>query len=250
MNHSTVSPHVRQDTQLLLFDFDTPSMPVLDVDRCYVKPVNHFTAAQMVTKYHYAHRTPSIVASFGMYVDDVLAGVITYGVPSQRNVLLCCGDEYEKNALELNRLFIHDWAGRNSESWLIGQSFQWLAKTHSEIKILVSYADTEQGHHGMIYRATNWLYTGMSSTEGNLLINGSKMHPRTVFDQFGTRNIETLKTRGVIVERTNVAGKHRYVYFLGDKRQRKILKQSLKWDILPYPQENKNAAGTALLDAK
>jgi hypothetical protein len=212
-------------------------MPVLDVARCYVNPVNYRTAANVVKTHHYAQRVPSIVASFGMYVDDVLAGVITYGIPPNRNVLLCCGDEYEKNALELNRLFIHDWAGRNSESWLIGQSFKWLQKTHNEIAILVSYADTAQGHAGMIYRATNWLYTGLGSPGGaqGKIVNGVKMHTKDVFNMYGTSSLDALKSTGLNVTEVARSQKHRYVYFLGDKRQRRQLRKALKWDVLPYP---------------
>ncbi len=75
-----------------------------------------------------------------MYVDDILAGVCCYGTTIGTVSDAICGKEYRYNVLDLNRLYIYDWAGKNSESWLIGQSFKWLRKLHPNRFILVSYA--------------------------------------------------------------------------------------------------------------
>jgi len=216
--------------QLDLIQFETPSMPKLDVSRCYARLINYETAANMVKKYHYAHRVPSIVVSIGMYVDDVLAGCITYGIPPVPNVQRCCGEQYRKNTLELNRLFIHDWAGYNSESWLIGQSFRLLRQEWSNYFILVSYADTGEGHEGYIYRATNWLYTGTSEPNIDIRLPDAKYHPRTTQHKGGSALVR--KAGGVEVKRTL---KRRYIYFLGSKSQCKKLRRALRWPVLPYP---------------
>ena len=213
--------------QAALFNFETPTMPEIDTSRCYASEINYQTAASMVETFHYAHRVPSIVMAIGMYVDDTLAGCITYGIPPAPNTQRCCGEEYRKNALELNRLYIHDWAGRNSESWLIGQSFAMI-----DIKkyfVLVSYADSECGHYGGIYRATNWIYTGLTKSHNDVKMKGNK-HPRTT--QHNGGSLSVLENGGSVVTRSR---KYRYVYFLGDKRQRRKLRASLKWPVLPYP---------------
>jgi hypothetical protein len=226
--------------QLDLLDLGHPEMPTLDLSRCHSRPISHLTAARMVERFHYAHRVPSIVAAVGMYVDDVLAGVATYGVPPNRNVLACCGEERIPQALELNRLFIHDWAGRNSESWLIAQSFRWLADKWPGFAILVSYADTAQGHHGMIYRATNWLYTGFSSEggkEGIRLRDGSVVHAKDLHNRYGDASLALVR-QALGREFDAVVGrspKHRYVQFLGNRRQKRELRAALKWPVLPYP---------------
>lgn len=94
----------------------TPSMPVLDVSRCEARLINYETAARMVETYHYAHRVPSIVVAIGMYVDGVLAGCCCYGSVLSNTVGRICGDDYKLNVLELTRLFIFDWVGRNGDS--------------------------------------------------------------------------------------------------------------------------------------
>jgi len=223
--------------QTQLFTLATPSMPVFDASRCEARVINYETASNMVETYHYAHRVPSIVLAVGMYVDDVLAGCITYGIPINRNMLACCGEDHIPHGLELNRLYIHDWAGHNSESWLIGQGFRALSADLRDVRFLVSYADAHHNHIGYIYQATNWIYTGTGNPGGGglVLIDGKPRHKKSLFDVYGTADIPTLEEVGHTIERTNRAPKHRYVYFLGNRRQRRKLRKALKWDVLPYP---------------
>lgn len=220
-----------------MFQLDTPRMPELDTSRCYAKIINYETAANMVEHFHYAHRVPPITLAVGMYVDDVLAGCITYGTPASTKARWAvCGKEHQDYVLELNRLYIHDWAGRNSESWLIGQSFRFLGKP----RILVSYADTGQSHLGRIYQATNWLYTGLSDPSGcfsRIEIKGKEMTSKNFYDALGTQ------AKSVILEYYPDAifheytRKHRYVYFLANKWDRKQFRSALRWSIVPYPKD-------------
>ena len=54
-----------------------------------------------------------------------------------------------------------------------------LKKDFPEIKLIVSYADTQQKHLGIIYQATNWIYTGVSIAE-SFVIDGKKTHSRSI----------------------------------------------------------------------
>jgi hypothetical protein len=228
--------YVIPSNQLDLFDVTAPSMPVFDKSRCETRLINYETAARMVETYHYAHRVPSIVSCMGMYVDNILGGVITYGIPPNRNMLACCGKEYIPHALELNRLFIYDWCGRNSESWFIAKSFYLLPTRYF---ILISYADTEHDHLGYIYQATNWLYTGVSQQSGgpqDIIVDGKKYHSKGFGNKYsgGQKAARELGLR-VIAKKRSI--KHRYVYLLGSKSQKKKLRKALKWPVLPYPKE-------------
>lgn len=226
------------NAQLNLFDFDTPSMPILDVTRCYSRPVNYQTAAHMVEEFHYAHRVPSIVLAIGMYVDDVLAGVCCYGTGASPRAMAVCGIENAPYTLELNRLFVHEWAGRNSESWLIGQSFRYLQQYRPDIKVLVSFADTGESHLGIIYQATNWLYTGLSfkgGTSSKILVDGKEYTSKTFFGRYGTQSKDVILEYhpDAVFETTSL--KHRYIMFLGTKHQKQALREKLKYPVLPYP---------------
>lgn len=211
-------------------------MPELDRTRAKVKELGPETAGNMVVKYHYAHSLPSITLAYGLFVDDVLAGVITYGVSSNRNNDLICGPGYHGQTLELNRLYVHDWAGRNSESYLIGESLKFLKRDHPQILIIVSYADSAHGHKGMVYQATNWIYTGESvmSTEG-WMHEGKRYHPRSLSSMFGSCSAEVVQKNlpGAVPIKGEV--KYRYVYLLGDKKTHRELVEKLKYPSLPYP---------------
>lgn len=234
----TRKSYVVSDNQLSLFDLETPSMPIFDKSRCEARFINYETAARMIETYHYAHRVPSIVVAVGMFVDEVLAGCITYGIPANTNMLSFCPVANNNQVLELNRLFIFDWVGRNRESWLIGQSFNLL---HNYLA-LISYADEGHQHYGYIYQATNWLYTGVSKGDTKWIIGNKEYHRKSIYNQFGTSSIEKVKEIvNCPVTITREGDKHRYVYFLGSKSQKRKLRKALKWPVLPYPKGVTNA---------
>jgi hypothetical protein len=94
--------------------------------------------------------------------------------------------------------------------------------------IIVSYADTSQGHNGYIYQATNWLYTGLSAKRTERYdINNPNKHSKSVTEN-KNNNYQDLAVR----QRPQ---KHRYIFFTGNKKQIKILKSQLKYKEEPYP---------------
>ena len=221
-----------------MFAFVDPEMPVFDPPRCEVREINHSTLEMVCLNHHYAGRLPgACTMALGMYVDDIMAGAIAYGPPAVPNVQRLCGDEYKNDVWELKRLFVFDWCGRNSESWFVGQSFRWLRQLHPQVKVLVSYSDEGAGHLGWIYQATNFVYTGFSIESGQVgfLINGVEHHNRGLVSLLGTRSPKAVMERFPNAVPIRPTGKHRYVYFLGSKTQRKRMRAKMHWPILPYP---------------
>lgn len=174
---------------------------------------------------HYAKRIPSIAHSFGLFQDRVLIGVITYGIPANNNLNVIAGAP----GLELNRLCLEDTAPKNSGSVLVGRSLQMIPKPSA----IVSYADCGQGHVGYIYQATNWIYTGMGSGDIEFLKDGRKFHRKSLFNIYGTGSKEVLEGHGYVA--VPVEAKHRYVFFCGNKRQKRNMGDELSWPVLPYP---------------
>lgn len=228
------SNRLADESSFSMFDLETPDMPVIDTSRCLAKVIDFTTAAGMVERYHYAHRVPSIVLAVGMFVDGVLAGCLTYGSSASPAVQAVCGEASRAVSIELNRLYVHDWAGRNSESWLVGQSFKIAQQVRPDIRVLVSYADTGAGHMGYIYQSTNWLYTGaVTAHDSEYVVNGRKTHARNLTAMGITAPGQWALDNGI--ERVKAQPKHRYVYFLGDKRQRREFRKLLRWPTMPYP---------------
>lgn len=190
---------------------------------------------------HYLHRVPSIVASYGLYRNEELLGVITFGVPPSPQLMKICGEEYKASVLELNRLWCQDKSPKNSESYLISQGIKLLKRDRPDTKILVSFADTRQNHLGYIYQATNWNFTGWSIPGGgSIVIDGKEYHPKSLNNKYNTSDLNKLKE---ILNTENIfyrprSKKCRYVYFIGDsKKENKQLKALCKYEIQPYPKE-------------
>lgn len=181
-----------------------------------------------LTKKHYAKRVPSVTYAYGLYIDGVLAGVVSYGTPASSTLLKgVCGEENAQYVLELNRLVVEEDTPKNSASYLVGNSLKQLPKP----SIVISYADTGQGHVGYIYQATNFIYTGLSSKFTDPKVKGLEHQHHATYGH-GKTNQQLREQYGdklYFVERPR---KHRYVYFVGCSKK---IKDDLRYPILPYP---------------
>lgn len=230
----------------------------VDASRVYVREINPKVAKDIIVKYHYSHAWTMCSCAIGIFyktddsndffdgdgANDKLIGCLVYGNPVGRSATKSICDGIEMGEVyELTRLFIHDGYGKNVESLSISQSFKYLKKHKPHIKLLISYSDPDQNHLGGIYQATNWKYQGNGATQlmPNFSVSLVKdpydwTHSRTVFSQYGSHNIEKLKKAiGKTFYRRQEPAKHRYVYFLTNKRETKKLMKTLKHPFLPYP---------------
>ena len=60
---------------------------------------------------------------------------------------------------------------------VIGKALKWI-KQNTNYKLILSYADTKQGHDGVIYKATNFIHLGMTSESRALVADGEIYHAR------------------------------------------------------------------------
>lgn len=188
---------------------------------------------------HYAKRIPTIIHSFGLFINNELKGVITYGNPPGSNVCNCiCGDNFRKEVLELNRLVLIE-NKKNYASFLVGNSLKLLPKP----SLIISYADINFNHHGFIYQATNFIYTGKAKGREKFIDENNKDIPeRTLTAQYKKINMprsEYLIKNNITL--TKQLPKHRYVYINANKKDKKLRKKEFKLPIKPYPKgDNKN----------
>ena len=181
-----------------------------------VKQISYQDTKPFILDIHYAKRMPSISYAYGLFDVEDLIGIISYGSPA--SPALCKGIAGEENrslVIELNRLVLkHN--KKNQASMLIGASFKLLPKP----RIIVSYADTAQNHLGVVYQATNFMFTGTSK-------------PRT--DMAGKDGKHSRHHLGDRSKRVFRSAKHRYVYILGNKNEKKKLLKDLKYKVQEYP---------------
>lgn len=199
-----------------------------------VKSIDNFQCKDWLLHKHYAKRIPPIEYAFGLFdINNTLHGVITYGTPVSSTLRNLWNNEFK--LIELNRLVINEGLEKNVLSFLVGQSFNFLPKP----LVLVSYADSSQNHHGYIYQATNWIYTGLSIPFKDYYVKGMEhLHNGTIMDMSrGKENrVQWLKEKFgddlIMIER---ARKHRYFMFLGNKKEVKKINEMLPYKKETYP---------------
>jgi len=200
-----------------------------------VKQISRMECAKYILDIHYAKRWPSISYAFGLFDGDCLIGVVTYGTPPSSTLKRgIAGDEYKADVLELNRLCLL-YNGKNQASFLVGQSLKLLPKN----KIIVSFADTEQQHKGIVYQACNFTYHGLSAKRTDWKVKGKEhLHGQTIADEFrGVKNrAQAMRDKyGDDFYLQPRPRKHRYIYVIGDKRYKRDLKRAIKYKIEQYP---------------
>ena len=141
--------------------------------------------------YHYSKKTPPYIYAYSFYNDKTFCGVITFGMCNRNGSMrfhLLQGE-----CLELNRCALN---GKQScTSKCISLAIKQLKKDAKHVKLLVSYADSRQGHIGTIYQATNWYYDAASCCNPGYIINGKFVHRRTLqkYDKTRIKTVESVK---------------------------------------------------------
>lgn len=195
-----------------------------------VRRIDNATAQDLVVTHHYLHRKAPCSAAFGLF-DPAgnLWGVVMYGTPSSAPLRSgIAGKEEANNVIELTRLWVHDDAPRNGESFLIGRSVR-----HAGKELVVSFADTAQDHLGVVYQATNWLYTGLSAKRTDWTVAGIDKHGHTWADRYTAEQM-----RAEFGERFSLqprSRKHRYIFINAKGKRKAELLSKLRYSVQSYP---------------
>lgn len=178
-------------------------------------------ATELVVENHYLHRRPPISYAWGLLDGLDVIGVLTLGVPPSRHLQVGACPSDPGLVLELNRLWVHDDQPRNTESWFMAQALR-----QAPSRILVSYADTREGHLGYVYRAANWNYAGWTDMDRktpryDYLPADPTTHTRDAF-------------RNGYVERRRRLPKVKYWTTTGTPAQRRNLASRCGWPIMDW----------------
>lgn len=192
----------------------------------------------LILDIHYAKRKPSISYIYGLYLDGDIVGCISYGTPPSSPLRKgLAGNENAGKVLELNRLVLKNNL-KNEASLLIGQSLKLLKSDFGECYV-VSFADTEQEHIGTVYKATNFIYCGLSAKRTDWKIRGREhLHGYTVADEFrGVENRAAAMREkyGDDFYLKDRPRKHRYIYVVCSKTRRKNMINSIKYKVEEFP---------------
>lgn len=140
-------------------------------------------ANNFIKKHHYSGKVvQNSKLHFGVFYENELHGVMSYGSSLDKSKIigLVRGTKWSE-FLELNRMAFDDVLPRNSESRAISLSLKMIKKHAPHVKWIISFADGCQCGDGTIYRASNFVLTGIKENEALYrLPSGEVIHQLTL----------------------------------------------------------------------
>lgn len=181
--------------------------------------------------YHYSKTVPTgKLVGIGVWEDDKFIGCVVFGRGvgnaqiERYGIPLTSGAELVRVALKEHKTPV---------TKIVSIAIKELKKHSPGLRILVSYADSRQGHLGIIYQAGNWVYTGKAKTTPDYLYKGKYYHVRSM-----NRMIKNGKFDRAFVNslpQRSGGERLRYLYPLDDDMRQLVEKLRL-----PYPKRNKH----------
>lgn len=145
-----------------------------------IKNVPRSEVKEFIESWHYSKSINGLKWSycFVLLNGEEIIGAMLYGLMAMKGQWKKYGERKE-DVVELRRLCCIDDTPKNTESRFIGLTLRWL-KRNTEIKTVISYADPNYGHSGIIYKASNFKNVGKSANGRVILWNGKKYHDKTI----------------------------------------------------------------------
>lgn len=196
---------------------------------------NQEYANQLVLTYHYSHRIPGNILLVGsLWEPGGLFG-------DQGRIIAACyfscpPTRWSENVAELSRLVRREDVCPQL-SMLVSRTVKEMRR-QKKADLLVSFADSTQGHHGGIYQASNWHYHGKrESRMDGCVVNGQFIPGRSCCSRYGTRSPKLLQERFPTwnIEPHYNEGKHLYWLALCRTGEEKAKRLGLESQTYPKP---------------
>jgi len=199
---------------------------------------------------------PAVVwYSFGIFYDDILAGVVCYGPEYSENLGKIAREQgrpmanwqkygYEGRMILLSRGACVHWAHPHSASKLIRKSMDLLPEKYA---VVTATVDDMAGEIGTIYQAAGFDYVGsMRVANPNVksgpidyrrgwVIAGKLWTARSIRQAVGNTRRADVLARFPDVQFTRQHSKERYFAFRGTKREKAKDRAAIAHIIKPYP---------------
>ena len=194
----------------------------MSVKKYKIKICDRKSIKNFVETWHYSKNINGLKSNycFGLFDNKNLIGVIMYGQIAMANVWKKYVKK-ENDLIELRRLCCIDDTPKNTESYFIGFTLRWLKKNTTYSKV-ISYADKNYNHIGIVYKASNFQFQGMTN-KGRVIVYDKKIyHDKTIRTKYkGKLKPYAQKIKQALKEGKayykNTVGKNIYIYNLRKK---------------------------------
>ena len=184
------------------------SAPALKLDWC-----SHAAAMYAVTTWHYSRSLPTPpLLKIGVWEHGQFIGAVLFGRGANNNMYKPYGVGVTE-ACELVRIALTSHHAPVSRIGAI--ALKLLRASNPKLRLVVSYADPGHDHHGGIYQAMNWIYTGQTAPDAQYIdATGRAWHSRQVSSTGIKRQYGTPRSvpRHDACTKIPLEGKHRYLY--------------------------------------
>ena len=189
--------------------------------KLWIDWATHEAAKYAVMNWHYSKTMPkSKLVKFGVWENDIFIGAVIYGLGANCNLSKIIGME-SNQVCELVRVALNKH--EHAVTKIIAITINKLKIFCPGIEAIISYADRDQGHEGVIYQAGNWQKIGGLVTDEHYLLFGKKIHPKTVGDRYGTRSIPWIKKNvDPNIKKIKTKGKYRYIYPISKRAKHRV----------------------------
>jgi hypothetical protein len=199
---------------------------------------------------HYSGVMPDATQeAFAAYWNEVVVAAVAYGPGGNSKTFGAVVEGFDSsNARELIRLWVHPDAPKNTASFVVSKTLKMLPDS---VGLVVSFADSGQGHFGYVYQSLNFYYCGMSG-EGIRYVDSSGVEVTArLANVYKTRNPDKFGEMSLSDIRDQLGwkpvkshAKHRYCIGIG--RQKRSVTKALVAKSLPYPKPGRIEAGQEL----
>src|ERR1035437_9008280 len=132
---------------------------LLKVDWC-----DHAAAKYAVTNWHYSKSMPAgKIIKIGAWENGIFVGCVLFSHGSNRHIGTAYGCT-ELQCCELVRVALTTHA--TPVTRIIAIALKMLSKQSPGLRLVISYADCDQNHHGGIYAGGGWTYFGKVELNG------------------------------------------------------------------------------------
>lgn len=190
----------------------------------------HEAAVYACKHWHYSKSVPvPPLVKVGVWESGKFIGVVLFSRGASPSLLKPYGLS-QSEGCELTRIALAEH--KSQVSRIVRIAIQFLKKHTPGLKLIVSFADPQYGHHGGVYQAGNWIYVGDTAAGVEYWKDGKRLYLRQVSEkgwniQQGQKR-KTVRPSECKVVRT--LGKHRYLMPLDE-----VVKRSIESLRKPYP---------------
>ena len=148
-------------------------------------------ADKIIIPHHYSHKvTSNSCINLLVIYKGKKEGAMQIGYGIRPKIK---GGGLESNdTREFDRMWLSDVMPKFSETIVLSLLIHYIKKSHSEIKHLISYADTSAGKTGTIYKAGNFRFEKAIKADFYILQNGERVHPVSMWHRHKTRKWDIL----------------------------------------------------------